>query len=190
MLRGALWESPRSRSSIRANYEQEAKPCLNCGDPIMPQPGQKLVQVRKKRFCSRSCSTAYNNRIAPKRAARQRVCECGETFTGKRTLCPACGDARLNRANRMLKREASHRTIRGHAKHRVSSRLQVCENCGYSHHVECCHRKPVAGFHDTAQLSEINADSNLILLCPNCHWELDHGMLPHLREQRFGGGRI
>jgi len=40
-----------------------------------------------------------------------------------------------------------------------------------------CHIKPVAEFGDDAPLEEINAKENLIALCPNCHRELDDGLL-------------
>ena len=49
--------------------------------------------------------------------------------------------------------------------------------CGYDKHVECCHIKAVSDFPDTALLGEVNAPGNLVLLCRNCHWELDHGLL-------------
>jgi len=52
-----------------------------------------------------------------------------------------------------------------------------CKNCGYSKHVELCHIKPVASYPDTATLSEINDESNVIQLCRNCHWEFDNNLL-------------
>ena len=52
-----------------------------------------------------------------------------------------------------------------------------CEVCRYGKFVEICHIKPVASFPDEATLEEINAHDNLIALCPNCHRELDAGLL-------------
>ena len=52
-----------------------------------------------------------------------------------------------------------------------------CEICGYSHHVEVAHIKPVSEFSKTATIREINSIDNLIGLCPNHHWEYDHGIL-------------
>ena len=46
-----------------------------------------------------------------------------------------------------------------------------------SKHVELCHIKPIASFKDSALLSEVNSKNNIVQLCPNCHWELDHGIL-------------
>jgi hypothetical protein len=52
-----------------------------------------------------------------------------------------------------------------------------CVNCSYDKHVEVCHIKNVADFPLTSTLNEINSSENLILLCRNCHWEFDNGML-------------
>jgi 5-methylcytosine-specific restriction endonuclease McrA len=50
---------------------------------------------------------------------------------------------------------------------------RICQACGYSKHVEVCHLKPLSSF-DLDTESSFNDDSNLLLLCPNCHWELDN----------------
>lgn len=52
-----------------------------------------------------------------------------------------------------------------------------CAICGYSNHVEVAHIKAVSEFEDTATVREINSMDNLIGLCPNHHWEYDHGIL-------------
>ena len=53
----------------------------------------------------------------------------------------------------------------------------ACEVCGYDKHVEVAHRKAVSEFDDNITIREINSIGNLIGLCPNHHWEYDHGML-------------
>lgn len=53
----------------------------------------------------------------------------------------------------------------------------ICKNCGYSKHVEVCHIKPVSSFSEDTYLSIINSTDNLVVLCPNCHWEFDNGFL-------------
>lgn len=52
-----------------------------------------------------------------------------------------------------------------------------CEVCGYDKHVEVAHRKAVSDFDDDTTIREINSIGNLIGLCPNHHWEYDHGIL-------------
>lgn len=64
--------------------------------------------------------------------------------------------------------------IRFYAKKIIANQEKICQNCGYSKHVEVCHIKPVSKFPDTAKLDEVNNITNLLLLCPNCHYEFDH----------------
>lgn len=54
---------------------------------------------------------------------------------------------------------------------------RVCANCGYAKHVEICHIQPINTFPDDTPVAVINALENLVALCPNCHWEFDHGLL-------------
>lgn len=70
--------------------------------------------------------------------------------------------------------------IRDHAA-KVVKKLGIdfssCSVCGYDKHVHICHIKPISSFDETSTLSEINSPDNLIILCPNCHWEFDHNLL-------------
>ena len=59
----------------------------------------------------------------------------------------------------------------------ASSKERCCAICGYSKYYEVAHIKAVADFPETASITEINAIDNLIALCPNHHWEYDHGLL-------------
>lgn len=52
-----------------------------------------------------------------------------------------------------------------------------CENCGYNKHTELCHIKDVTLFPLETTLGEINDIKNIVVLCPNCHWEFDNGRL-------------
>jgi 5-methylcytosine-specific restriction endonuclease McrA len=83
-----------------------------------------------------------------------------------------------------LKKQSSFQTgqwayVHHNAKKLVEKekRERVCQNCGYDKHVQICHIKPIKNFEETATLSEVNASDNLVVLCPNCHWEFDHGLL-------------
>lgn len=53
-----------------------------------------------------------------------------------------------------------------------------CQKCGYTLHVELAHIKPVASFSVETKIGDINSPDNLVVLCPNCHWEFDNGYLP------------
>lgn len=49
-----------------------------------------------------------------------------------------------------------------------------CAKCGYSLHVELAHIKQISSYSDDTKISEVNAEENVIQLCPNCHWEFDN----------------
>ncbi len=50
-----------------------------------------------------------------------------------------------------------------------------CIKCGYTLFVELAHIDAIANFGLESLVSEVNDVSNIIPLCPNCHWEFDHG---------------
>jgi len=56
-------------------------------------------------------------------------------------------------------------------------KIKSCEICGYSKHVQACHKKPISSFSLNTKISIINENDNIMCLCPNCHWEYDHGLL-------------
>lgn len=74
----------------------------------------------------------------------------------------------------------AHAKIRGYARavwSKFFGETTECEHCDYNHHVEICHINAIASFSVGAYLSEINDINNLAALCPNCHWDFDHGLL-------------
>ena len=70
-----------------------------------------------------------------------------------------------------------YRAIRDHARKITSKRIQECHICKYNNHVETCHIKEIKSFSPETKVKKINNPSNLVLLCGNHHWELDHGFL-------------
>lgn len=52
-----------------------------------------------------------------------------------------------------------------------------CVKCGYNNYVEVCHIKAIADHTLDETISQINSLANLVLLCPNHHWEFDNGLL-------------
>lgn len=61
--------------------------------------------------------------------------------------------------------------------YKSSGKPCCCAKCGYSTHIEIAHIKPVSDFENSTTIAEINSIDNLIALCPNHHWEYDHGIL-------------
>lgn len=50
-----------------------------------------------------------------------------------------------------------------------------CVKCGYDKHFEVAHIRAISDFPPETLLIDINSESNLKPLCPNCHWEFDNG---------------
>jgi hypothetical protein len=59
----------------------------------------------------------------------------------------------------------------------IPENLRKCQICNYDKHVQMCHKKSIGSFTLDTLVSVINDPNNLIMLCPNCHWELDHDLL-------------
>ncbi len=157
--------------------------CVSC---------KTLFSVTRKRpentsgnyFCSQSCSASYNNKVSPKRTKRTYSCVVCSIKTSKRTYyCKTCKEKK--HGSDFTLEEFSY-TGKKHyqvfAKARERARKQYlaahpnpcCEKCKYSYHIEVCHIKSISSFSKETLVSVINDPSNLIGLCPNCHWEMDH----------------
>jgi len=147
--------------------------CINCGS-LTSNP----------KFCSRSCSAKVNNHKIPKRIARVRIClRCPCQVPIGRTLCDDClastalKDMTLSEAIYTKHHPSSaFALVRSRARQVVKDWDKVCTHCGYSKHVEVCHIKAISEHSLDTNISVINEPSNLILLCPNCHWEFDHAL--------------
>jgi hypothetical protein len=158
--------------------------CKNCSVEFNKAPS--AIKTSPNHFCSRSCAAQLNNKLTPKRKKINipTPCACGQRKKKMSAMCKKCVSTNLllktksdfaynNKAN------AASRwcRLREHARNIAEENglyQKGCAKCGYSKHVEICHIKPLAEFPDTATIGEINNISNLIQLCPNCHWELDH----------------
>lgn len=172
---------------MRAKREKPLEvECLKCGKTFL----KKVSEIRNSpnHFCSRSCSTSYNNTVYAKRVVSGRCRECGASISAKYVYCQNCRSLRLfenrtvaevvclsNKASRYCR-------IREHAR-KLYQHITACEVCGYRKHVEICHIKPLSSYDVTALVSEVNNKDNIAVLCPNCHWELDNGLLNLLNRQ-------
>ena len=151
--------------------------CANCNE-----------ETNNKKFCSQSCSAKYTNLHRPKSSYRQpegKCKDCSTPISTSRTYCKSCkpkyirGDITLKEAiYQELHKSSAFALVRSRARG-VGKELKLtkCQKCNYSRHIEICHIKPICEFDENTLLSVINHPSNLLALCPNCHWEHDH---PHL----------
>jgi hypothetical protein len=201
---------------IRQYYENPNY-CHTCGKLIKIGEGQKVCDVRVKKFCSRSCSARYNNkgrnrwaRLTGKEDCSKGLCEsCGKEINYKKQksgayspkrFCASCRPKRVAeirfRQNGKYSKPVEERTkgelkalevnpawvrsrITNHARnvYQVSGKLLECSMCDFPHGIQVCHIIPISKFSDETLVSKINDLSNLIALCPNHHWMLDHKLL-------------
>ena len=200
--KGGVVSAERNRQRALEQYYQSPNICQTCDCIIQVSHNQRVADVRKKRFCNQSCSAAHTNKTNPKRiAAKISVCQmCGTDVQNKRATkgahmkrkyCDTCvvksrtrGRSTTEQTKQQLfssraNWQSARSAICGNARAVVlqSGQPLVCQACGYSNHVEVCHKIPVSDFPADTSISVINALSNLVLLCPNHHWEFDNKLL-------------
>ena len=155
--------------------------CLHCNN-----------ETSNAKFCTRSCATSFNNKVSPKRKIKRVCANCSNIVRNWRsTLCQEHFEQYQETRDPQNKTIGQYRamvSVKGkhpswlHSHIRVFARSWLkhlrelpCAKCGYELHVEMCHIKEISSFDDDVLLSEVNAEHNLIQLCPNCHWEFDNG---------------
>ena len=179
----SLWKSemlPLHHTHYKDNY----MPYCNCCQA-------KTINLK---YCSKSCAAKINNKLIPKRTTeKQNLCiECNKKlsrYKGQRKtqLCFKCfKNNKIKTTCLKTKKQMTefsynvahkYQKIREHAKRYAKQNnwiIKVCEKCGYDKHTELCHIKPISTFLENSTLEEINSKTNIIFLCPNCHWEFDN----------------
>jgi hypothetical protein len=158
--------------------------CLKCNNDLLKY---------QKKFCSRSCAGTYNGAAFPKRSKDKEKRPTCRNCTNKvahsgATYCRECINNKVHYhgagpVDKQTIEFASRRgganrydSIRSHARGVFKELLAnpCCEKCSYNKHVELCHIKPISSFPKDTLVAEVNHRSNVMFLCPNCHWEFDH----------------
>lgn len=140
---------------------------------------------RTGKYCSRSCAATINNKV-PKRVKIERACLCGnKVWRGSTSnLCKDCrNNSRMEVSLGELRKKSVkvsqvYNTLRQMSrKVAISLKINSCEVCGYSKHVEVCHINALSELPDSTSIREAVSRSNFYVLCRNHHWEFDHGAL-------------
>lgn len=157
--------------------------CRHCSTPLERKAYEMPSDLASRKFCNRSCATAHNNRLFPKKKR--------QAPRPKKERTPSqIGFLTKSELFARSKHYSSARnTIRAHA-YKVfyqAHQNPVCAECGYARHTHVSHIRDVADFPGCATLNEINALTNLVALCPTHHWEFDHGFLPKNKFGTSGG---
>jgi hypothetical protein len=159
------------------------QPLLRIAVAVCPVCGR---ETRNPKFCSRACAAKLNNVLFPKRRLGGRCAVCGNPVPLRNKYCAE------HKTNRPLDRSQPISAVYKTARHpmyrrsrlREDARYQYlsafpyrCVHCGYDRHIDVCHMRSLASFPEDTPISVVNSLDNLIGLCPNCHWEFDHGLL-------------
>jgi len=121
------------------------------------------------------------------RSCEKDLCSCGNNKRKCSQKCSLCiSEDSLNKTKIEMEysnignRASRWSRIREHAR-KVAAESGIlqkpCAKCGFADHVEICHIKSISDFLDTDPVREINSVTNLVQLCPNCHWLFDHGKI-------------
>jgi hypothetical protein len=161
-----------SRKNAIEKYYANPKHCLFCGKMMQIQLdgikiGRQLGEIRRKKFCDHHCAALYTNPKRKKLIIEKEKWRPVLDIVTKEILLSGRGLFHTKVA------------ITAHAKRVIKNAdiIKQCAVCGYNKSVEVCHKIPIFKFPSTATIAEINSPSNLIYLCRNHHWEMDHGQL-------------
>jgi hypothetical protein len=187
-----------SRQSALKRYYSNPNLCIECGKVIHVPESGTVPPTRKKKFCNKSCAASYNNRgrrHGPK--PKPKTCPvCDGPHYNKRIYCSVSCLRSKTRAvlqtttkgelfQQRKSWQAARSCIQNNARkvYEESRKPKVCFVCGYANHYEVAHIQSVSSFPDSVTVGKINSLSNLLALCPNHHWEFDHGLINELRSQ-------
>lgn len=174
--------------------------CKICGKAIpLDITTQKAGVIRRRKVCSqecyKECISKSNKKRSPSVRVELRCPTCSDIFVvikesrlsqkycsqrcSKGSSLIESGTQKGDLLERKKCRQYTGVAIRRNAKKvfAETGRPYQCHICSYSIKVGICHIKPVKSFSNTATLGEINHPNNLVALCANHHWELDHDML-------------
>jgi hypothetical protein len=165
--------------------------CKNC-NKIFDKSVTQIRKTSNNNFCSRNCSATFNNKkykrvnLKPMEKTVQKYSNCKQcgielNYKKRRMLCKDCRDFKDKKLAEIAY-DKHHKSscwalVRSRARSVMKDKPRVCANCGYDKHVEVAHIKSISEFDLNCLVSEVNNESNLVLLCPNCHWEFDHNMI-------------
>ena len=190
----------QSRQRALARYYENPRICGNCQRVIPVKDGERPAMTRRNRFCSLSCSASYNNKRKEYHKKIIPCPTCGKSMLLRpkghiRKYCDTCVPLARLRQNKEGK-PPKERTLEGvkaatsnpyffrgivnkYAREMYirTGRPFSCFVCGYQTHVEICHIDPISKFPGITLLTVVNASRNLVALCRNHHWELDHKIL-------------
>lgn len=181
----------------KLDYCQKIIQCHNCGKAVVKSASQIRKAKHGKNYCSSSCAAIANNKITQefKKKKTKKCKNCPNLIFTHAIYCKTCWNQFGSIDNLTLFDVAGDRCmdatryspIRARCRrvYMQSERPKCCLKCGYEKHIEICHIKAISEFSLDSIISEINSRGNTVALCPNCHWEFDHGLISKQEIQQL-----
>ena len=165
---------------------------INCFKLTCPQCNLDFTsKIKTQKYCTKICTkkatknSKYLNLSGISRKIRNsNKCQCGKVLNQYVKSCKDCIIAKSSLDTikdvtyKHLHKSSAFNIIRSRARN-IQKKLGFtnCKICGYSKIVETCHIKAISSFGEETLVSIVNHPDNLLSLCPNHHWELDHNLL-------------
>lgn len=196
--------SAKCSNGFKSSQNRQEVNCTECSKTISKTKAE--LKKSNNHFCSRSCAATYNNKHFIKRELTRVCIQCTETvFTYRHTRCEKHHNMfKQNRyINKTIGEYRSKLSVSGKHPSWVHSHIRLfakswnkdliklpCAKCEYARHVELAHIKGISTYPDTTLLSVVNSKTNLIQLCPTCHWEFDNGYREEFKDILNDLGKI
>ena len=174
--------------------------CLHCGTEIVPKTDTACARynIKRQKFCSQKCNGLYNNyRIKTK------IClHCGKLINNKQKYCSSQCKTDYEFFQYIIKWKAgiingikSVDCVSNYVRRYIFEKYNnSCSICGWAQENPYTKKIPLEIEHIDGN-SKNNIESNLTLLCPNCHSQTstykgaNKGNGRHSRRQRYKDGK-
>lgn len=173
----------RIRQRAINKYYENPGVCINCGEIIKIPCNGIIFEIKSKKFCNSACANTFLSiKRKEVRKYKYRCTDCGCVLKRRKLRCNECNE-KISPKYETIKDALYHKHhkasgfayIRWNARSKLlKNREYLCEYCGYSKIVECCHLKPITSFSLDTKIEEVNDLDNLLFMCPNHHWEMEH----------------
>jgi len=160
-----------------------SRSCANTYHNVNHKPSRKFGPEGKPRFCKK-CGEQI------KKGGRSLYCDAHKFVRETRNkstnnmIFVELKPVIESRTMKDMKTDGAYKSnaysaVRDHARKvaRLNNIINECFICGYTKIVQACHIIPITKFDENTTLAEINNPKNIIGLCPNHHWEMDHNAL-------------
>lgn len=150
-------------------YLENPNFCLFCGIIILPKNNETATNAKRKKFCNHSCSAKYSN--------KKRGYELNSEKIIKNVTFRIDEDIPISLILGEKASKYSQIRAKARAKMIFYKVAKECIICGYDKHVEVHHKNPCNSYSNDTLLSIVNSLDNLVYLCPNHHWEVEHKII-------------